>query len=427
MRRVLLLGDEECAALHALSVDRSSQRFRAGDRPMRGTAILRVLLALSKELLALWRGGVLDKRLVRIGAALVHDHSDQQLARLLARRSGTERGDREPYRIQGSGISGKVAATLALCRNARRTRILSRSLHPDVARVLAKALLVGGAAQTAFALGPDRPRALAISYDLNEVRLVLGFVAVRADVPILLILHDYGASEWTRSGAPWIRALPYDCVLVHDAHHVAAMDPSPRSLCLFPSVAQRLPPTPEGGLVVGVLVDAFVNPRHTVLMAGDLALRRGVQRVLIRRHPRSAAADWMTDLPAGVAFADPGAGLDAFAGEVHVAVVSATTAMNQLIRSGVPCLFWDGFDLDRPRDYPTQYLPQRLRRTPDAELSGVLGLRLDRLDWDRGPDSVGPVGRLVIGVPELIRRFHLDAAGGQAEDRPTSETGVRPS
>lgn len=100
MRPVLLPDDANSGALHALATARSF-RLRAGDHPPRGIAILRVLGGVSKEVLTLWRGGILDKWLARIGEALVHNHSDRPFSRLLARELGTELSHRVPFRSAG--------------------------------------------------------------------------------------------------------------------------------------------------------------------------------------------------------------------------------------------------------------------------------------------------------------------------------------
>lgn len=100
MRPVLLPDDANSGALHALAAARSF-RLRAGDHPPRGTVILRVLDAVRREFLTLRLGGIRGKRLERIGGALVHDHSDRQLSRLLARELGTELSHRVPFRSAG--------------------------------------------------------------------------------------------------------------------------------------------------------------------------------------------------------------------------------------------------------------------------------------------------------------------------------------
>ena len=296
----------------------------------------------------------------------------------------------------------QVAALAAVARNARRAGLLATELHSDQAVLLARALVLSGAIHWAIKADALHPRAFVLSGDFDFTRLLLGFVATRSTAPVVLVLHDYG-SRWPEATAPWISSIRYSWVIAHDARHVTGLIQRPGAVCLAPGSRSRRFRSRLTELTVGIVVDALVAPLATVELAAAVARSAEVERALIRLHPRARDADWPPLLPDHVEYADRHADIAQFADEIDVAITSATTARNILMRAGIPCYSWDGF---------YSGMPQAFTLSADTEAapceSEAFGVPLARL-VGRAPsaDDDGVAIEEMVDVSGLLRGLGL--------------------
>ena len=375
-RHGFVLTDDEAFAVHELVRRRSS--FHQSPSSNRTLAVMAAMRRIVRTLLRFWKGDSIDRRLERVGDVLVHDHSDRQFVRLVANERNVD-VVRVAHTMRFLSARGSIrvqwAAIGAVLRNARRSGLLSGGMHSSHVAELARALVIAGALNKIFADPEQRPRALMVSGDFDLLRAVLGFVATRSSVPMGLVLHDYG-SGWGPVAEPWMAAFEFRWVLAHDVSHAARLPTPPGVICLFPTVAVGRPRGLTDRLRVGIVVCAVVSTVETLSLASKIAMSPRVERVLVRRHPRSRGSGWSTTLPDGVEYADRDEDVVQFAHEVDVVIASETTARHRLMRAGVPCFWWGGFY--RGTQFEIKLAPDPSGLSDDNEFSRVLGVTLSQ-------------------------------------------------
>lgn len=347
-RHCFTLSESECAAVRAFAAQRTAWASRSAPsaRCRRTVAMTRLVRETVPLLRRVFAGQVVDRRLEQLGTVLLHDHSDRQFARLVARATGVGLRPVDPSPILTRGLLPTVAVAASVLTNIRRIGLLDGRFDIDVVRTVVKGLIVVALEAGRFCDSQTRPRALVLSGDLNPARILLGFAAARAGVPIVLVLHDHG-SHWD-VGSEWLALLPAEWIVAHQTDHAAGFEPSSTKVCLFSDLALEVPKRIDAASTVGVVVTAFARPELVMELAEMLLEDEAVARVKIRLHPRSRRADWPESPSDAVSYADPEQDLESFASEIFAAVTDGTSAANRLARLRVPCLAWGGFYPDHP-------------------------------------------------------------------------------
>ena len=390
------LTETECAAVRALGAQRtewasSGASRRAPPATFRrivGTA--RLVRVAGRDLRRVVAGRIVDNRLAQFGSVLVHDHSDRQFARLIARATGVGLRRVEPLPTLTRGVPLTVAIALSLLSNARRIGLLDGSYGPEFVRTVARGLIVSTLELGRFHDSKTRPRALVLSGDVNATRLLLGFVARRAGVPIVLVLHDHD-SHWD-NGAEWLPLLPAEWIVAHQVGHAAEFQPPPRRVCLFSDLSLEVPKRVDAVSTVGVVVSAFARPEHVMALAEMLVEDESVAHVKNRLHPRSRRTDWPEPPSVAISYADSEQDLESFASEIFAAVTDGTSAANRLARLRVPCLAWGGFYGDSTG--------RAAKKTWDVGIAGVYGGRFAD-DLAVAVEAMGRRAGEVVAEPEF--------------------------
>lgn len=418
----LSLDDDEVAAIHALAAHRAA--FVDGRSLNRVQVLAEAARMVLRALRGLWGGHFSATRLEQVADVLVHDHSDRQFMRLIANEFAVDVevvGRPMSFSFARHRPALQVAVVATVLRNAHRAGLWRGTLHCEHVLSIVKAFCICGAVDWGLKSGAVRPRALVLSGDFDFARLLVGAVAARAAVPLAIVLHDYGR-RWRAADAPWISALHFRWAVVHDVRHVVGLAAKPEAVCLIPAPRVERFHRVVGGLTVGIVVDAFVSPRATFDLAETVARSPRVHRVLIRLHPRTRADTWPMPTREDVAYADPRSDLGQFAGEIDLAITSATTAAYTLMRAGLQCLWWDGFYVGMQNAF--EHDVESFSLDSATEESAAMGVRLWRLarhDGPPGAESSDPDS--VVPVRELLRELGLRDydSGRSSETTPQPE------
>lgn len=347
----LRLKPEESAAFLALAKEQSTWReLLDTSRPApvswpwsrRVGAILRVAIRTA-------RGGVADNRLEWIGAALVHDHSDRQFARLVAEVDGGVLEDRRLWRSRDSSRLIAARALLFLLLNAHGVGLFSRAIHPTAARGMAKGLVLLAVLEREYRRYGSTAGAIVLSFDFSPIRLALMIHAIRSGIPVTAVMHHYlrdwdGVREWHRIGR-------FDYVLCYEIDNALRILPPPSAVCILPAERLAFNPENDASLVAGIVVDNYVNPDATLELASQIANESSVAKVSIRRHPGAKSDAWPSPRHSRVTYSDSQMNLASFARSVDFVVGSQTTAMVSLQTWGMPCLSWSEFYRGMPIDF----------------------------------------------------------------------------
>ena len=352
-------------------IGRTLDRGRSDELPTRRRRVRLILGVVFPELLRRARRRDVSAGLYwAAGDVLTFDHADRQFLKRL--NDGNALASNPPVQAfrRGSLLRAaldSVPAGIGLFGLVTR---VAGGTTQKIARRVAKAAFLRVAM---IRMMQDRPpSAVVVAGDLVLARLMLVLAASELSIPIVVVLNDqdHRASDSLRG----LRGLAVRGVLCHDSHDACSMRPLPEFIARFP-VDRATVDTARTS--VGIVLSARASVEN-VLRASSVLLRiEGVERILIRRHPRDVGPRWPFRLPECVEYADESESMAMFGDRIVLAVCDPSSSATVLAaRAGIICFSMDEVTRDptrlrarlQPIESDERTLAAILARNHDVEL-----------------------------------------------------------